>query len=93
MLRKRHIQVVIPERSDQVANRKRRGRDGGWPVDLDKAAYKRRDVIERSFNTLKQWRGLATRYDRLALTYWGGAVLSGIVVWIHELGDKPSSRS
>ncbi|WP_420897849.1 transposase [Cryobacterium adonitolivorans] len=74
MLRKRNIQVVIPERSDQVANRKRRGRNGGRPVDLDKEACKRRNVIERSFNTLKQWRGLATRYDKLALTCRGGAV-------------------
>jgi transposase len=89
MLRKRNIQVVIPERSDQVANRKRRGRNGGRPVDLDKEAYKRRNVIERSFNTLKQWRGLATRYDKLALTYRGGAVLSAIIVWLHELGDTP----
>jgi len=84
-----HSQVVIPERSDQVANRKRRGGSGGRPVDLDKEAYKRRNVIERSFNTLKQWRGLATRYDKLALTYRGGAVLSAIVVWLRELGDTP----
>jgi transposase len=89
MLRKRGIQIVIPERSDQVANRKRRGRNGGRPVGLDKEAYKRRNVIERSFNTLKQWRGLATRYDKLALTYRGGAVLSAIIVWLHELGDTP----
>jgi len=89
MLRKRGIQVVIPERSDQVGNRKRRGRNGGRPVGLDKGAYKRRNVIERSFNTLKQWRGLATRYDKLALTYRGGAVLSALVVWLHALGDTP----
>ena len=64
----------MPERSDQVANRKRRGRNGGCPVDLDVEAYKHRNVIERSSNTLKQWRGLATRSDKLAHTYRGGAV-------------------
>ncbi|WP_196842764.1 transposase [Cryobacterium sp. CAN_C3] len=68
---------------------KRRGRNGGRPVDLDQEAHKRQNVIERSFNTLKQWRGLATHYDRLALTSRGGAVLSAIVVWPHELGDTP----
>ena len=62
-LRTRGIQIVIPERSDQVANRKRRGRNGGRTIGLDQEAYKRRNVVERSFNTFKQWRGLATRYD------------------------------
>ena len=74
MLRHRIIQLVIPERSDQVANRKRRGRNGGCPVDLDIEAYKRRNVLERSSNTLNWWRGLATRSDKFAHTYRGGAV-------------------
>ncbi|MBG6191728.1 transposase [Arthrobacter sp. CAN_A212] len=79
----------IPERSDQQANRKRRGRSGGRPVGLDREAYKRRNVVERSFNTFKQWRGLATRYDKLALTYRGGVVLRAITIWLKELGDTP----
>ena len=60
---------MIPERSNQEANRKRRGSKGGSPVGLDKEAYKRRNVVERSFNVFKQWRGLAARYDQVALTY------------------------
>lgn len=40
LLRWRGIQAVIPERSDQEANRKRRGSKGGRPVGLDKEAYK-----------------------------------------------------
>lgn len=89
MLRNRGIQAVIPERSDQIANRKRRGHKGGRPVDLDKEAYKRRNVVERSFNVIKQWRGLATRYDKLALTYRGAVVLNSIVIWLRALGDTP----
>ncbi len=89
LLRRRGIQAVIPERSDQVANRKRRGSKGGRPVGLDKEAYKRRNVVERSFNVFKQWRGLATRYDKLALTYRGGAVLRAITIWLKELRDTP----
>lgn len=88
-LRTRGIQIVIPERSDQVANRKRRGRNGGRTIGLDQEAYKRRNVVERSFNTFKQWRGLATRYDKLALTYRGGVILHAIVIWLQELGDTP----
>ena len=41
---------------------------------FDAEAYESGNVIERSCNVLKQWRGLATRYDRLALTYRGGFV-------------------
>ncbi|WP_217496576.1 IS5 family transposase [Glutamicibacter creatinolyticus] len=80
-LRARGIQCVIPEREDQKANRLRRGSAGGRPVTYDKEAYKRRNVVECSFNTLKQWRSLATRYDKLALTYRAAVVLQAVVVW------------
>ncbi|MFJ6347520.1 IS5/IS1182 family transposase, partial [Pseudarthrobacter oxydans] len=50
---------------------------------------KGRNVVERNFNTFKQWRALATRYDKLALTYRGGAVLRAISIWLTALGDTP----
>jgi len=81
-LRARGVKVVIPERSDQVKNRKNRGTKGGRPVDFDAEAYKGRNVVERSFNRLKDWRGLATRYDKHALIYRGGMVLASIVLWL-----------
>ena len=37
------------------------------PYPLDRAAYRRRNVIERMFGRLKNWRRIATRYHRLAL--------------------------
>ena len=46
--------------------------------------YKGRNVIERSFNDHKQWRGLATRYDKLAAVYRGGVVLRAITIWLRE---------
>jgi transposase len=70
-LRSRGIIAVIPEPSDQQGHHKRRGSNGGRPVGYDVEDYKRRNVVERSFNLGKQWRGLATRYDKLALTYRG----------------------
>jgi transposase len=32
-------------------------------VNFDRDRYRGRNVVERSFNLFKQWRGLATRYD------------------------------
>ena len=89
-LRSRGITAVIPEPADQVGHRKRRGSQGGRPPTFDAQDYKGRNVVERSFNLFKQWRGLATRYDKLALTYRGGAVLRAITIWLKDLlGDMP----
>lgn len=85
-LRNRGIVAVIPEPSDQQGHRRRRGSNGGRPVGYDAEDYKRRNVVERGFNATKQWRGLATRYDKLALTYRGGAVLRPITLWLRALG-------
>ncbi|WP_439098157.1 IS5 family transposase [Mycobacterium europaeum] len=68
-LRRRGIGAVIPEPSDQIAHRKRRGARGGRPPAFNAEDYKGRNVVERNFNDVKQWRGLATRYDKLALVY------------------------
>ena len=43
-----------------------------------------RNVVERSFNLLKQWRGLATRYDKHAVIYRADAVLAAIVAWVRS---------
>ena len=87
LLRRRGIRAVIPEPSDQIGHRKRRGSTGGRPPTLDVEDYKNRNTVERSFNVFKQWRGLATRYDKHAVTYRGGAVLRAITVWASALGD------
>jgi transposase len=63
-LRKRRIKAVIPEKSDQAANRKKRGSRGGRPVSHDADLYKERNTVERLINKLKSWRGIATRYDK-----------------------------
>jgi transposase len=88
-LRRRGIAAVIPEPSDQIAHRKRRGARGGRPPTFDATDYKCRNVIERSFNTVKQWRGLATRYDKLAIVYRAAAVLRAITIWTTHLSDTP----
>ena len=62
---------------------------GGWPPAFDREDYRGRNVVERSFEVFKQWRGRATRYDKLALTYRGAAVLITITIWSKALGDTP----
>lgn len=57
-LRRRRIEPVIPSRS----NRKRE-------IVFDKERYRERNVVERYINRLKQWRRVATRYEKLAANY------------------------
>jgi len=45
-----------------VVVRKRRGPRGGRPLAFDPADYRSHNFVERRFNLLKQWRGLAARY-------------------------------
>ena len=73
----------IPEKSDQIARRKAKGSKGGRPPGFNSETYKQRNTIERSFSRVKQWRGLATRYDKYAVTYLGGFTL-GMVILTHR---------
>lgn len=84
-LRSRGIEAVIAEPDDQKHHRLGRGSRGGRPVGFDAEKYKGRNVVERSFGALKQWRGLATRYDKLRLTYRAGVVLSAVCIWLRSL--------
>lgn len=60
-LRERGIAATTPERDDQIApRREKRGR----PIDFGdqhRERYEGRNVVERCFNKLKQWRGIAMR--------------------------------
>lgn len=80
-LRRRGIQAVIPQPSDQVGHRLRRGRVGGRPPSFDTEAYKQRNTVERCINRMKQWRGLAMRTDKLAIAYEGALHLAAILIW------------
>jgi putative transposase len=82
-LRGRKIKHTIPEKSDQIARRKPRAPRAARPPGFDSETYKQRNTIERSFSRVKQWRGLATRYDKYAVTYLGGFVL-GMVILTHR---------
>jgi transposase len=84
-LRRRKIQAVIPEKDDQAANRAKKGSRGGRPVTYDTALYKDRNTVERAINKLKDWRGLATRYDKTPKSYLAGLHLRGAILWLRSL--------
>jgi transposase len=48
---------------------------------FDKAAYKGRNVIERAFSHLKDWRRVATRYDKLARNFHATVTIALIFRW------------
>lgn len=90
-MRYRRIRFTCPERSDQIAHRKAKGSAGGRPPAFDAAAYKCRNVVERCFNRLKQFRDLATRYAKRLAYYQAELTIAAIVLWLrqHELQDTP----
>lgn len=82
-LRRKHIKAVIPQRSDQIEHRARRGSRGGRPPAFDRDAYRGRNVVERAFGRIKGWRGIATRYDKHARNYRAGIIVAAIVLqWL-----------
>jgi len=81
-LRSRRIRFTSPERSDQKARRAAKGSKGGRPPDFDPVEYRRRNVVERCFNRLKQFRDLATRYAKRAAYYRSELIIAAIVLWL-----------
>lgn len=84
MLRRRGIAVTIPERRDQADNRRRRGALGGRPPVFDRVLYRDRNVVERCFARLKQFRAISTRFEKLAERYRAGVVLASLILWLRE---------
>jgi transposase len=81
LLRRRKITHTIPEPADKRANRARRGGRGSRPCEFGRDDYRQRNVVERDWNKLKQWRGVATRYDKTATNYRGGILLAVLFTW------------
>ncbi|MFD5194086.1 IS5 family transposase [Streptomyces sp. NPDC058357] len=84
LLRRRGVAATIPERRDQAANRQRRGRLGGRPPAFDKEIYRDRNVVERCFARLKQFRAISTGFDKRADRYRAGIVLASVILWLRE---------
>ncbi len=87
-LRARRIPHTIPERDDVLAARARRGSRGGRPPAFDAERYKDRNQIERAFNRLKQFRAVATRYDKLRARYHATVTIASIMIWLRARPDR-----
>lgn len=66
-----NAESVIPPRFHRKALR-----------EYDKALYKERNLIERMFNKIKHFRRVATRYDKLAISFLSFVHIAGIYLWL-----------
>ena len=60
-----------------IPNRRTRKR----PHPFNETAYRARNAVERMFCRLKDWRRIATRYDKLAINYASAVALAAVVMW------------
>ena len=77
-LRSRRIAAVIPAKANE---RRRPG--------FDREAYRARNRVERLFNRLKQFRRIATRYEKRAANYLAMLHIGAILIWLHAFADAP----
>jgi transposase len=83
-LRSRRIQAIIPTTERQRRARLKKGAEGGRPFLFDADRYKQRNVVERCINRLKQFRRIATRYDKRAESYLAFITLASILIWMRS---------
>ncbi|WP_425569627.1 IS5 family transposase [Pseudonocardia yuanmonensis] len=89
-MRRRGIAFTSPERDDQIARRHAKGSRGGRPPAFDPVVYAGRNVLERCFNRLEQFRDLATRYAKRAAYFRAEITIAATILWLRQdLQDTP----
>lgn len=77
-LKNKGIKAVIPRKSNEKMASDGRAR-------LDRDAYRNRNVVERCFGRLKEYRRIATRYDKTARNYLAMVKLGCIRLFYQRL--------
>lgn len=72
--------ALTPQRTAELTLNHAEGRFDGFNA----AAYRRRNVIERCVNKLKQWRGIATRYEKRAVSYRAMVIIATLMLWLTQ---------
>jgi transposase len=67
----KNINPIIPGRKNRLV-----------PIEYDSYTYKERNAVERFFGRLKEFRRIATRYDKTAIMFKAGLILASIVMWL-----------
>ncbi|MEV5606415.1 IS5 family transposase [Streptomyces sp. NPDC052299] len=83
-LRRRGIRHTIAEKADSQSARLRKGSRGGRPPGFDEERYKKRNTVERAVNRLKNFRAVATRYDKRGYVFLGTVSAAAVVVWLRS---------
>lgn len=91
-LRRRRITATIAQPDDQRTHRRAKGCRGGRPPAFDQAQYRRRSAVERCVNKWKQYRAVATRYDKRDYIFNGTLTVTAIAIWLRDLAPEPSDR-
>jgi transposase len=85
LIAERGAEAVIPPSSPRVRQ-----------IPYDPIAYRQRNLVERLWCRLKDWRRIATRYDKLARNYLAGVYLAAIIIywinWVPTLGRARKGR-
>jgi len=84
-LRRRKIRHCIPEKTDHRAHRLKRGSAGGRPPGFDRELYRKRNTVERAINKLKQFRAVASRYDKRGYVFLGTVTAASIKIWLRSM--------
>ena len=87
-LRHRGIRCVIPEKRVPVGTRRRRR---GRPPTFCRATYRRRNMVERLVGWLKEHRRIATRFEKLAISFLAMVKLSFVRRYFRTLGRSLGS--
>jgi transposase len=70
-LKGRRIRAIIPIKAGEAPD----------PT-FDREAYRERNIVERLINRLKQWRRIATRYEKRARNYLAMITIAAILLWV-----------